>query len=251
MLPWDTRPPIPVRLGSEQLDAFFSYGGRYFIVEAKAKKNIITEGSPDWEDFELKVVRRKGRVCGLFLSIFPVAAIIIARSMELSREGSPTIVVAGTTWELLSRHSIPMSAIIEYYILKASILLDRNPPDPADIAKWFFDSESSQALLTQHMTGLSSLFLRRHKSPYHEQYYVTRSLDNRILEHVAPLRPTLLSRHTTHYYPVTLNVAMTRFCSPPNPEYFLSNEFFFGINPAQAKQPLPRIWPSVAALSSR
>jgi hypothetical protein len=196
MLPWDKRPPVSVRSTSEQLDALFLLNGRYFIVEAKAKREPITEGSADWEDFELKLARRKGRVSGLFLSIFPVSDNIFARSLELSRDGSPTIVVAGNMWKDLLQYQVSLSSFIEYHLLRTTILLTRQLPSVKEAAKWLYNAETSTKVLTRQMESLSAVFLRRHKSPYHAQIYVNRRLDERIGEQLQLLLPNALSRRT-------------------------------------------------------
>jgi hypothetical protein len=196
MLPWDERPPVSIRSTSEQLDALFSLNGRYFIVEAKAKRGPLTEGSADWEDFELKLARRKGRVSGLFLSIFPVSDSIFTRSLELSRNGSPTIVVAGDMWKELLRYQVSLSNFIEFHLLRTTVILDRQVPSVKRASEWLYDADLSTKVLTKQMEGLSAVFLRRNKSPYHAQFYVKRRLDERVAEQLQLLLPNALSRQT-------------------------------------------------------
>jgi hypothetical protein len=62
LVPWDFPPPLAMRAKSEQLDAFYEWNSWHFLMEAKAKRKPITRGSSDWEDFELKVRRRRGPV---------------------------------------------------------------------------------------------------------------------------------------------------------------------------------------------
>lgn len=54
--PWTCRPPISAIGNGEQLDGIYEWEGRVFIIEAKAKRGKIMQGSSDWEDFELKCV---------------------------------------------------------------------------------------------------------------------------------------------------------------------------------------------------
>src|SRR5437867_1060727 len=74
ILPWTRRPPLAVvgRRNSEQIDAFFEWNSWHFLVEAKAKKEPIGRGSHDWEDFDLKVRKRRGAIIGLFCSLYAV-----------------------------------------------------------------------------------------------------------------------------------------------------------------------------------
>ena len=72
LLPWDIKPPVSMVGDSEQLDSIFVWKNQAFVVESKAKKKVITAGSHDWEDFELKIRRRNHTATGLFCSLFPI-----------------------------------------------------------------------------------------------------------------------------------------------------------------------------------
>ena len=62
-------------------------------MEAKAKDGKITAGSHDWEDFELKIRKRKGFCIGLYLSLGPVASKVINNAKVLNSQGICTIIL--------------------------------------------------------------------------------------------------------------------------------------------------------------
>jgi hypothetical protein len=70
ILPWDKKPPIVMSPKTEQLDGVFVYKNTIYIIECKAKKRAITGGSPDWDDYANKIIRREGKnVIGIFCSL--------------------------------------------------------------------------------------------------------------------------------------------------------------------------------------
>jgi hypothetical protein len=106
VMPWVTRPPLAVVGESEQLDAFFEWNSWHFVVESKAKRGIIKRGSHDWEDFELKVRKRRGSCIGLFCSLFPASDDLYAAAEQLNREGLCTLLLTGSFWEELAAHAL-------------------------------------------------------------------------------------------------------------------------------------------------
>lgn len=200
ILPWSTRPPVVIVAPSEQIDAFFEWNNSIFLVEAKAKKEkLITAGSHDWEDFELKLRKRKGACIGLYCSLYPVHENVIRAAENLNREGICTIILHGNVWDELSQEQLPLDKLIQFLILHARAKFSAVPPGIGEVREWIFDREVISSRIANICRNYSAIFLRRHKSPRHSDLYVRRHIDSRISEISNALTPSkLLVRSRVH-----------------------------------------------------
>ena len=194
LLPWDRKPPIASSLpsSSEQLDGVFVWNGQAYLIESKAKKDTITPGSHDWEDFELKIRRRKNNVIGLFCSLFPISEQIYERAKSLNIEGHLVIVLDGSFWEDIQKHNLPIKDLLLYMNLFIRVNNNSKPPEIKKIIEWCYDKDVTQKKLFDLCTKNSAIFLRRHKSPFHANLYVTREIDNQIESFTQNLKPSTL-----------------------------------------------------------
>ncbi|HEX8396803.1 MAG TPA: hypothetical protein VF644_05220, partial [Pyrinomonadaceae bacterium] len=190
--PWDRKPPVVASLPSEQLDGIFVWKDQAYLIESKAKKNKITPGSHDWEDFELKIRRRKNAVIGLFCSLFPVSEGIYSRAEELNKEGHFVIVLAGEFWDDINSHQLPMRDLLEYMNLFGRVKFLSKPPEVKKILEWCYDQETTSKKISDFCRKNSAIFLRRHKSPFHKDLYITRDVDNQIESYTKNLKPSVL-----------------------------------------------------------
>ncbi len=194
ILPWDFRPPIAAIGDSEQLDAFFTWQGRDFLVESKAKEALIQPGSHDWEDFELKVRKRHGQVIGIFASMFDVSPKIFEKSEQASLQGIYLVVIDKTIWSGLTEHRIPVVDYVNYVLAALKTSNKSRPKKIADVRQYFEDADRSRRTLTDALSPISGRFLRRFKKDLHEPTYVPRQIDEAITQRCAALRPSKISR---------------------------------------------------------
>ena len=192
LVPWTFRPPLAVIGESEQIDAFFEWNSWHFLVEAKAKKKPITRGSHDWEDFELKVRKRKGGCIGLFCSLFYVADGIEEAARTLNRDGYCTLLLHGTVWDELGDENLPFDYLLRYMVLHARSQFRPIPPPIKEVRAWSSSRDETSSDLTQTCRHISSTFLRRHAHPRHSDIYVPRSNDTYLLTMADELRPSQL-----------------------------------------------------------
>lgn len=192
--PWDRKPPVVASLASEQLDGIFIWRDQAYLIESKAKKDRITPGSHDWEDFELKIRRRKNAVTGIFCSLFPVSDEIYQRAEGLNREGHFVIVLAGEFWDDINSHQLPMKDLFEYMNLFGRVKFLSKPPKIKKILDWCYDKETINKKISDLCKKNSAIFLRRHKSPFHKDLYITRDIDNQIESYAKNLKPSVISK---------------------------------------------------------
>lgn len=192
--PWDRKPPVAASLPSEQLDGIFIWKYQAYLIESKAKTEPITPGSHDWEDFELKIRKRKNNVVGLFCSLFPISEKVYVHAEQLNREGHFVIVLAGLFWDELNKHQLPIKDLLEYMNLFGRIKFYAKPPDIKKILDWCYDKETTQKKIADLCKKNSSTFLRRHKSPFHSNLYITRDIDNQIGSYSNNLKPSTLQK---------------------------------------------------------
>lgn len=194
LLPWSHRPPLAVSGRSEQLDAFFEWNSWHFLVEAKAKRGKILRGSADWEDFELKIHKRKGSCIGLFLSLFDVASEVIEAAQELNQGGMTTVVLAGTFWDDVAKVGLPMNEVLRYMVAAARSKQLAAPRSVTEIQSYAYDLKATSAEIFDVCRSSSAAFLRRHKLERHEDLYVPRELDRKIYGLATALKPSALER---------------------------------------------------------
>lgn len=198
-LPWTRRPPIAVRTATEQIDAFFEWNSWHFLVEAKSKLGVITGGSHDWEDYELKLRKRKGTCIGLFLSTGPVSKEVESTANMLCKEGMINLLIAGTDWQELEDTGLGLKDYINHAITTAKAQFLAHPKSIREVADALSWQEESARRLSTMCEHASAVFLRRHKGPYHENVYVRRKIDNIITSAARALRPSKLDRSSkTH-----------------------------------------------------
>ena len=135
-LPWDFSPPRSVLTHTEQIDAAYGWRGRYFLVEAKAKRRPITPGSQDWEDFALKVREREGRCVGLYASLWPVSPGCDKAARRLNERGVTTLILAGEEWDLFRDHSIDIAKLLEYMLYNATFSYEARVKDLTPFIAW-------------------------------------------------------------------------------------------------------------------
>jgi len=192
--PWDRRPPVVASLPSEQLDGIFMWKSQAYLIESKAKLEPITPGSHDWEDFELKVRRRKNNIVGIFCSLFPINEKVYERAEELNKEGHYVIVLAGQFWDELNQSQLPIKDIFEYMNLFGRVKFLPKPPKLEKILNWCYDKETTQNKIADLCRKNCATFLRRHKSPYHANLYIARDIDNQIESYSNNLKPSTLQK---------------------------------------------------------
>lgn len=190
--PWDRKPPVVASLPSEQLDGIFVWKDQAYLIESKAKKDKITPGSHDWEDFELKIRRRKNAVIGLFCSLFSISEEVYTRAEELNKEGHFVIILAGEFWDDINSHQLPMKDLLEYMNLFGRVKFLSKPPNSKKILDWCYDQETTSKKISDLCRKNSAVFLRRHKSALHKDLYVLRDIDSHIESFTKNLKPSVL-----------------------------------------------------------
>ncbi|KAA0990904.1 NACHT domain-containing protein [Dyadobacter aurulentus] len=192
--PWDRKPPVTASLASEQLDGIFLWKEQAYLIESKAKKAPITPGSHDWEDFELKIRRRKANVVGLFCSLFPVSKKVFIQAEQLNRDGHFVIILAGTFWEELNYYKLPIYDILDYMNLFGRTKFLTSPPPINVVVEWFYDKDRTQKKLSDLCKRNSSTFLRRFKASSHEALYLRREIDAKIESYAHNLKPQVIKK---------------------------------------------------------
>ncbi|MDR6763150.1 hypothetical protein J2Y38_003369 [Flavobacterium sp. 2755] len=192
--PWDRKPPVVASVPSEQLDGIFVWKNQAYLIESKAKVDQITPGSHDWEDFELKIRRRKNAVVGLFCSLYNVSENVYERAKELNREGHYVIVLAGDFWDEINNKQLAIEDLLDYMNLFGRVKFLSKPPSIESIKNWFYDQESTEKKILDISKKSSATFLRRHKSPFHESLYIRRDIDNLIESYSKDLKPSSLKK---------------------------------------------------------
>ncbi|TKG93718.1 hypothetical protein EYV94_15855 [Puteibacter caeruleilacunae] len=191
--PWDFKPPIVYSAGSEQLDGVFTWKGITFIIESKAKEGEITQGSHDWEDFELKVRRRHGKgIIGIFCSLYPVHTNVFEAAKRLNQEGYYTIVLDGNFWNDVANNYIPLKDVFEFMLPYIRIKNVGQPPKIKTIKEWCIDKTKINKDITNKAYKATASFLRRHKHRYHDTVYVQRELDKQIHSVINNFKPSTL-----------------------------------------------------------
>jgi hypothetical protein len=200
ILPWSFRPPLAATAPAEQLDAFFEWNSWHFLVEAKAKRRPISRPSHDWEDFELKLTRRRSTCIGLFCSLYPVAPAVVSAAEEMNRNGATALILAGEFWDELNQANVPIEHVLRHMVAAARAKGAAAPPPLAKL-----DAVYDIAAVDEELRALartrSATFLRRHKLDRHGDLYVPRSVDATIQGFADALRPVgllSLGRERTH-----------------------------------------------------
>jgi len=191
--PWEYKPPIVYTAPSEQLDGVFTWKGITFIIESKAKEGIITQGSHDWEDFELKIRRRKGKgIIGVFCSLYPVHENVFDAGKRLNEEGIQTIIFDGSFWDNIVNDNLSLKDVFEFMIPYVRIKYIAKPPQIKSIKEWCFDKSKIEKQFRDKAFKTSSSFLRRYKHRFHNTIYVARELDIQIKSAVNNFKPSTL-----------------------------------------------------------
>ena len=191
-LPWSFRPPIALRTESEQIDGFFEFNGWHFLIEAKAKQTNITPGSPDWEDFELKIRRRGGQCIGLFCSLWPVSAALHDAASSLNKNSFTTIVISGNQWDEICTSPLQYSDFIRYLVSEARSKYTTNVENINIIYDKLVSRIDAERKIRDLLSAASTTFLRRNRSPRHEDLYVTRNVDAQLHDLILQLQPSRL-----------------------------------------------------------
>lgn len=231
--PWDRRPPVVASLPSEQLDGIFVWKEQAYLIESKAKKDRITPGSHDWEDFELKIRRRKNAVTGIFCSLFSVSDEIYPRAEDLNKEGHFVIVLAGEFWDDINSHQLPMKDLFEYMNLFGRVKFLSKPPEIKKILDWCYDKETTNRKISDLCKKNSATFLRRHKSPFHNALYITRGIDNQIESYSENLKPSVILKSESKAKDIPKQLCLIRDYSGSGKTTLSINiaehsEFYFG-----------------------
>lgn len=191
--PWDRRPPVVSSQDSEQLDGVFVFQNETYIIESKAVKKKITPGMPEWEDFELKLHRRRDkRVVGLFCCLFEVSKTIEKRVRDLNMNGMTTIVVSGRDWHELYDSKVSFESFLQYLKLSATVK-NNGMLDSMDKAlSWIYDGETINKNFKNNSWKISGWFLRRFKHRFHEQIFVERKVNIQITTFIKGMIPQSL-----------------------------------------------------------
>lgn len=196
ILPRDFKPPVPVqdKEHSEQLDGILLWKNQAYLIESKAKKGKITAGSHDWEDFELKITRRRNTVIGIFCSLYPIHTNACKRANELVNQGNLIILLEGSFWDELSNSSLDIADVLDYMNIYGRSKLIAKPPHLNTIEQWRFDKDEIINRISNLCTDYSSLFLGRHKSDSHDHVYIVRDVEKDIESYIKKLNPNILTR---------------------------------------------------------
>jgi len=192
--PWDFKPPIVATGVSEQLDGVFTWEGKTFIIESKAKEKQIKRGEHDWEDFELKIRKRKGSVIGLYFSLNNLHDSIYEAAEDLNKEGLTTLVFAGNFWESIKAEKLEFGIILNYLILYARASFKPSEPNINKIKNWYYSNSDTLKKIDSILIKESSLFLRRFKKENHSKLYVKRDIDKKIYDFARQLKPSALKQ---------------------------------------------------------
>ena len=192
ILPWDVKPPVSVKGDSEQLDGVFLWKNQAYLVESKAKKEKITVGSHDWEDFELKIRRRRSTVVGLFCSLYPVHKNVFKKASELTKEGHLIIILEGNFWDELTISNLDIADVLDYMNIYGRTKFIASPPQLRIIKEWIFDKDEIIYGISKICKDHSSILLGRHKSKYHDKLYIERDVERQINSYVKELKPNVL-----------------------------------------------------------
>jgi hypothetical protein len=194
VLPWSLRPPVAMSTKSEQFDAFFEFNSWHFLVECKAKRGKITPGSHDWEDFELKIRKRGGGCIGLFCTLNSLDSGIYDAADELNRCHHTTIIIAGSQWDDALAEGLSFGELLRFLVMQARSKRMTRAPSVIDIRNQLNDALSVEQRIRSILRRGSVTFLRRHRSPRHDQTYVSRTIDRDIADMIIPLEPIRLSQ---------------------------------------------------------
>lgn len=193
--PWDRRPPIVMSPQSEQLDGVFEYKGTLFIIESKAVDKVLTPGSKEWEDFELKIRKRKGTgIIGLFCCLNNVSNELVQAANSLNKEGFPNILIFGNNWQQLYDANFEFCHFLEFMTLNARIKRISYVDNLTQVKKWYFDKENINNYFSSICEKHSSIFIRRFKHEKHEQIFVSRKISKSINAHIENFKPSILKR---------------------------------------------------------
>lgn len=192
--PWDERPPIVMSPKSEQLDGVFIYKSIIFIIESKAVKKKITPGCKEWEDYELKLHKRKGNVIGLFCSLFDVSPEISNAANSLNQQGIYNIVLSGSIWECLNEDGFEFGNLLDFMILNAKVKFIATIENLKSAKKWYYESELIENYFNDLCKKKSSVFIRRFTHKFHDKIYVDRHIDNKIESHIKLFKPSNLRK---------------------------------------------------------
>ena len=192
--PWDFKPPIVTTGISEQLDGVFNWDGKTFIIECKAKEKEIKRGDHDWEDFELKIRKRKGSVIGLYCCLYAINDSIYEAATDLNKEGVTTLIMADKFWFNLNIEKLEFGIILNYLITYARASFKPSQDDIKKIKDWHFNNDDIQRRINSVLIYESSTFLRRFKKENHSKLYVRREIDKNIYDYARQLKPSALKQ---------------------------------------------------------
>jgi len=165
--------------------------------EAKAKEGVITQGSHDWEDFELKIRRRKGKgIIGVFCSLYPVHENVFEAGERLNQEGIHTIIFDGLFWDNIVKEYLPLKEVFDFMIPYIRIKYKAKPPKVKIIKDWCFDKTSINKDIRDKAFKGSASYLRRYKHRFHDTIYVERELDNQIHSAINNFKPSTIKHKT-------------------------------------------------------
>ncbi len=218
--PWSFKPPIVTTTKTEQLDGIFNWNGNTFLIESKAKEKVITGGSSDWEDFELKIRKRKGTVVGLFCSLYSVHDSVIEAATDLNKDGLTTIVIADNFWSQLNEERIDFSIILNYLVLYARARFKPDVDSVKTIKNWFYNKEKNTEIIYNLFINKSSTFLSRFRRSDHDKLYVERDIDKKLIEFARQLKPSLLKKRYKDYQAALVKNTEAKFKDLPN-QFFL------------------------------
>jgi len=202
LLPWSVKPEVTALLDDthqHEQSAIFRWKDISFIVGiniyAPAEKNNI------WGDFE-NVLRAKGGSCiGLYVSLFDSDVEAITSAEKLCKEKIHIILLQGNVWEELKQEDLAFEKLLDYMIAKVRTGSLPTPPPIVEIQEWLSERETASVKIRELLKGKSATFLRRHKNPRHQDLYVKRYVDERVVEFARNLRPSRLltrSREVQH-----------------------------------------------------
>jgi Zn-finger protein len=218
--PWSFKPPIVTTTKTEQLDGVYNWNGNTFLIECKAKEKVITGGSSDWEDFELKVQKRKGTIVGLFCSLYSVDDSVIEAATDLNKAGMTTIVLSDKFWGQLNEERIDFSIVLNYLVLYARARFKPDVSSVKTIKKWYYNKEENTERIYNLFINKSSTFLSRFRRNDHDKLYVDRDIDRKIVDFARQLKPSLLKKRYKDYQAALAKNTDAKFKDLPN-QFFL------------------------------
>ncbi|WP_422359111.1 hypothetical protein [Reichenbachiella sp.] len=195
---WQGKPfykPKSRRTKKDQLDAFFTWNGNSFLIEAKAEKKPMRPGSEKWKSYVSKLTDRTGLgVIGIFASLYDVDPDLYEDGDYQNVRGNHNFILAGGIWEELISSGVSFEDLLDFMVQEVRANLKSKPPKLKKIFEQSVDKEAIKDLLLDDSNLISNIFLRRYEHHHHNELYVARNIDNQAIRLIQSTRPSMLAK---------------------------------------------------------